>query len=195
VGNVVTVAPAVEPVTVAEVMRHCRIDSLTSDEQTDVETMIQAARERVEEVLWRALITQTRKQTLDEWPAGDQIDLDYPPLQSVTSITYVDTGGTEQTLSTDAYDVTTTDLYGRITLAHGYTWPTARDDADTIQITYVAGYGDAASDVPAMIRLAIKQIVADWWEHREPTLVGTISSQIPNMVLKALGPFRAYECV
>jgi uncharacterized phiE125 gp8 family phage protein len=196
VGNVVTVEPTAEPVTAAEVMRHARIEELVVDTTADVQLMITAARQRVEnEFLWRALITQTRKQTLDAWPADDTIELAYPPLQSVSGITYVDSNGATQTLSSSVYDMTTTGFLGKVTLAYAQTWPINRGDVDSIQVTYVAGYGDAASDVPAVIRLAIRQSVAHWLENREPIVMGTIVAKIPDVAQRTLDAYCARQLV
>ena len=52
-------------------------------------------------------------------------------------------------------------------LKDGYTWPDLEDDRPgAVEITYVAGYGDNASDVPEDLRTALRFILADWYENR-----------------------------
>ncbi len=210
-GSSVISGPAVEPVLYTAVVAHSRLPTPTPGEITQINLMITAAREKVEETLWRTLITQSRRQAMDHWPHRswhgslrpddpdfhnpNPIEPDYPPLQSVDSITYLDTAGDRQTVDSSIYDVTRLDLYGRITLADGQVWPTNRGDAESIQINYVAGYGDAASNVPAMIRLALLQIVANWWEFREEIITGTIVAKIPDVAMAALNPFIARRLV
>ena len=43
---------------------------------------------------------------------------------------------------------------------------------NAFEVAFTAGYGDEASDVPAPIRHALKLLVAHWFEHREPVVVG-----------------------
>ena len=74
--------PLTEPVSLAEVQRHLRIDVDT--ETPSLEVMLVAARQKVEAFLRRALISQTIQLTLDWGPAW--VELPRPPLQSVTSI-------------------------------------------------------------------------------------------------------------
>jgi hypothetical protein len=56
---VMTVAPAAEPIALAEAKAHLRIDS--DDEGALVEALIGAARMHVERALGLALVTQTRR--------------------------------------------------------------------------------------------------------------------------------------
>ena len=170
--------PGAEPVTLAEVKEHLRIDDTDSD---DVLTgLIKTAREYVEKITRRALISQTWDMFLDEWPDEKYIEVRYPPLQSVTSVTYTDSGGTVNTLSTEKYEVDTDSEPGRVTLKYGKSWP-----SDTlwpnnpIKVRYVAGYGSSGSDVPQAILTAIKMLVAHRFENREIVVVGQAVDEVP----------------
>jgi uncharacterized phiE125 gp8 family phage protein len=103
----------------------------------------------------RVLLTQTWDYTLDRFPcAGDRrgtLWLPYPPLSSVTSVKYIDMGGTLQTMSSADYVVDTSGVKGRITLAYQKYWPLTRDVASAVTVRFVAGYGDA-SQVPSASR-------------------------------------------
>ena len=76
--------PAVEPVSTAEAKLHLRVD--IDEDNTLIDAFVQTAREHVEDVTARAMITQTWEWYADAFPAGDRIELLLPPLQSVTSI-------------------------------------------------------------------------------------------------------------
>lgn len=181
-------APATEPVTTAELKSHLRVDS--TDEDTLIASLGTAARQYVEEQTRRALVTQTWVLKLDEFPESDgEILLPRPPLVSVSSVTYVDTAGSTQTLSSSVYSVDTTDTPGRITLAYDQTWPTVRDQRNAITVTYVAGYG-AASAVPDALKAAIKLLVGHWFTNREGVVTGTIATEIPMAVDALLAPYR-----
>lgn len=159
-------APAIEPVTVEEARLALRQD--IHDDDTLVAGLISAARSYAENVLRRALITQTWELVLDDWPSGNTIALPRPPLQSVTSLKYTDEDAVEHTLASASYTVDTDSVPGRLVLKDDYAWPT--DDlreAAAIRVRYVAGYGTEATDVPEMIRLAMRIFVGQLYENRE----------------------------
>ena len=57
-------------------------------------------------------------------------------------------------------------------------------------LVYVAGYGDAASDVPEDIRLAILRLIADYYEFREGVVSGVTAIELPEGVTNLLDPYR-----
>lgn len=149
--------------------------------------LIQAARQFAEQELNRKLITQTLDAYFDEFP--DEFSLF--PLQSVTSITYVDLDGVTQTLAATEYSVDKYSVPARITLAYGKSWPSVRDQANAVTVRFVAGYGDAA-DVPAGIRQWMLMRIATLYENRaEITIDGRGMVQLPqNFVDCLLDPYR-----
>jgi uncharacterized phiE125 gp8 family phage protein len=150
--------PTLEPVSVAELQSHCRIDD--PENHTELEGMIKAARQAIETAhIWRALINQTCVDKFDAF--GDLMGLRWPTVQSITSITYVDVDGATQTLSTDIYELAAIDGIGVVRLKYGQEWPSLYDHEDVVTVTYVAGYGTSPDDVPMPIRQAIL-IYANW---------------------------------
>lgn len=94
-GLVLVTAPALEPLERSDVKDHLRITA--TDEHDLLDAMIVAARRYAEDIgTHRQLLTATWRRTLDHFPAV--IELPRPPLQAVTSIKYVDSNGTIQTL-------------------------------------------------------------------------------------------------
>src|SRR4030067_2296692 len=69
----------------------------TSTDDTDIAMLITAARKMAETYTLHALVTQTWELVLDGFPTGG-IVVPMPPLQSVTSVKYIDTDGVQQTL-------------------------------------------------------------------------------------------------
>jgi len=169
-----TVEPASEPVTLAEAKTHLRVSDDTED--TYISGLITAARRYAEEITQRQIVSATWQMKLIYFWSGD-LWIPRPPLQSITSITYVDVDGVTQTLSSSIYTVDKGGKIGRVYLAYDQTWPTIRSRTDEIIITYVAGA--SVVNVPATMKHAIKLIVAHWFESREPVSIGNTVTPIP----------------
>lgn len=180
-------APTVEPVSTANAKIYARIDG--SDDDTLVASLIVAARQKVEQITRRALITQTWDLYLDAFPSGDII-VPKPPLQSVTSITYTDTAGDGQTWSSDEYTADTDSEPARIALAFGESYPDTQDVIKAVKVRFVAGYGDAATDVPDAIITAVKMLVTTWYDHRDTIIEGTSAMEVPGTVDALLSSYR-----
>lgn len=174
-------APASEPVTLAEAKAHLRVDS--SDEDALIGNLVKAAREYCELFTRRSFITTTWKLTLDKFP--DTVELARSPAQSVTSIKYIDDDGVQQTFASASYLVDAESEPGRVTPVYGGSWPSARSQMNAVEVTFKAGYGDAAASVPQSAKQAILMLVGHWFENRETTITGTIIAQVP-MAVKAL---------
>lgn len=175
-------APTTEPVSRTELKAHLRIDA--TDEDTYLDGLLLVARKRAENVTARAFVTQTWRTKYDCFP--EAFVLPRPKLQSVTSIQYLDGAGTTQTLSADAYQVDADGEPGRIIPAYGQAWPSTRSGAlNAATVTFVAGYGGNATDVPDELRHAIKLLAAHWYENREA--LGQVGSALPFAVDSLLG--------
>jgi uncharacterized phiE125 gp8 family phage protein len=161
----VTTDPSNEPVTLAEAKTRLKIDN--DDENTDITFMIQAAREAVEQRTNRSLITQSRTMKMDYFPGSDTITLLNGPIQSVTSVKYYNTSEVLTTMSASDYWV---DLYAdRLIIKNS--WPSVYDMPNAVEIIYVAGYGDNASDIPGPLKNAIYMTLAHIHGNREAVVV------------------------
>lgn len=158
----ITTEPAVEPLSLTDAKLNLRVDCTADDDL--ITALIVAARRSCEQYENRAYITQTI--TAKTFYLPWEIILPLPLLQSVTSVTYVDAAGDEQTLSSDLYDVDTYREPGRITRAYNQSYPSVRGDVNGVTIVYKAGYGDASTDVPQETIQAIQLMVAHLYENR-----------------------------
>lgn len=146
--------PSIEPVLIGELKEEGRISYADHDDL--LQTLIQESRMWVEEnELKQALVTQTVTEYFDRFDS-DGLELRWNPAQSITSVQYVDSNGTTQTLSADTYELGSVLGLSCVRLQYGQTWPTTRDHADAVIVTYVAGFGDSRLDVPLSIRSAVK---------------------------------------
>lgn len=144
--------PAVEPVSVAELIDSARVDDAAFNAQAAI--AIKALRKHAEARIGRALITQTMELVLDAFPIAD-IDLLLPNVQSIVSVKYIDTAGAEQTLAANQYALDASSTPAWLLPAWGTSWPETRDQANALRIQFVVGYGNAGSSVPEDIRLWI----------------------------------------
>lgn len=182
----VTTAPALEPVTLTEMKLDMRVDC--SDDDALITSLIVAARQACEDYEHRAYVTQTITAKLDYLPT--KIILPKPRLQSVTSVTYTDSGGDVQTLSSALYQVSTYREPGEVVIAYNANYPGNRDYTDSVTIVYKAGYGDAASNVPDITKTAIKLMCAHLYDNRS-ALTDTQMYELPFGV-KSLLNARAW---
>lgn len=184
-SNTVTVstAPASLPVFVSDAKKHLEIAESDKYHDNHICNLIEAAVECVENDSRISLVTQTLTQQLDAFPSTDYIELRRGPATSITSIQYVDTGGSTQTFSSSKYTLDANRLNGVIFLVYNESWPGTRGDRNAVTITYVAG--KAAVSVPMIAKQAVLLQVGNMFENREPILVGSISKEL-EMSYKSL---------
>lgn len=182
-GRVLITPPAELPVTLAEAKLAATAEG-TAHDSAFSDIWIPAAVSQAQSRTGRVFITQTWKLTLEAFPCG-AIPLPYPPLQSVSSIKYLDLDGVQQTLDTSEYQVINDELIGFVRPAYGKSWPSTRHYPGAIEIQFVAGYG-LAVDVPRDIKNWILMAVATWYRQREGVVVGNIVNALPRDFCVAL---------
>jgi len=163
--------PSGEPIVLADAKNHLGV-TISADD-TLISSKLTACRQFIEEQLGLALLTQTLVLRRERFPWGsEELLLPYPPLQSITSVEYVDSAGDTQSLTED--DDFLVDIYsspGRIVPVPGTVWPTTRAVPNAVTIEYIAGFGDASA-VPEILKQAILLILGDAYEHRETVIIG-----------------------
>lgn len=151
-------APAVEPLLLADVKTRLSISDTEDD--TDITAYIKAAREQAESYTGKAITTQTVEIALDAFPS--EIELLRGPVQSITSVKYLDTNGVEQTIDSANYTIDDYSPRTWLLRAAGYEWPSTYDAANAIKVRYVVGFGDAGTDVPEDIKTALLLAIGHW---------------------------------
>src|SRR5262245_28437849 len=190
--------PPVEPISLAEAKAHLRFDA--DDEDSTIEIYIRAAREYLEGpygFLGRALVTQSWRLTIDEFP-DNEIQILLPPLQSVTNIYYDDPEGNEQTVNPDLYYVDTASQPGWVVPIASSSWPTPLDAINAVRIDFVCGYPpdtgvsptDYTANIPEQLKQGMLLMIGNWFEHREDNVVGTVATALPNGAEFLFRPYR-----
>lgn len=173
-------APATTPVTLAEAK--AEIPVLHSDDDTRITRYINAATAHLDGykgVLGNAIVTQTWKLTLPEFE--DRMRLPLPPVQSLTSVTYLDADEASQTFSSVHLETDGVDTW--VALDTDASWPTTANRDDAVTITFVTGYGDDETAVPDDIRELILHMVCCWFN-------GVSQDEINKRVNMMMAPKR-----
>lgn len=184
-----------------------------SDEDALLEVMLKSAIKRVENEIKRKLINQTWDIFFDSFPSGSKkndhwwdgtregyigdllghtspMELPFKNISSVTSITYINSAGTENTFTPTNYNVDeATTNSGLIKLKYNKTWPTdTLKTLNAVKVRAVFGYGTGESDVPDDIQMAIMSLVAHMYEHR-----GDEAPKFPESAMMLLNPYLDFS--
>lgn len=184
--------PDDEPVYVTDVKSHARID--ISDDDFYISTLITAARKHIERMLNLAFITQTQVHYFERFPEDDApIVLGVHPVQSITSIAYVDENGASQTWGASNYQSDLRRTPPVIRPAYNVSYPSTRDDTlQAVTVTLSCGFGADGDYVPADLKLALLQTVAHWYERRESVemAIGGMLVEVPRLTRFILQPYK-----
>jgi uncharacterized phiE125 gp8 family phage protein len=182
--HMVTSPPAVEPVSVAELRAQVRL--VHTQEDALLEHYIKAARQHVEGLTRRALITQTLRVILDAWPAGRAVRLPVGPVQDVLSVSLLGGDGVPQPLSPGEWRFYRGSEPGSLRAQPG---AGPAEPVNGIEIEFVAGYGEDGSSVPGPLRQAILLLAAHWYENREAS-VDFGNGTMPQALDRLLSTYR-----
>lgn len=159
----VTTSPYQEPVSVSELKQHLRID--TGDEDSLLSGYIRAAREMIESDAEISLCPQTLTWRIDAFPAWE-IALRRPPVNSITSIVYLDADGTSQTLAASEYRFDGYSKPARLTPSYNNEWPDTYQVTNAVTIVASAGY-TSVSEVPQLAKQALMMLASHWFRNRD----------------------------
>jgi len=161
VTSIRTGEPGAEPVTLAELKQYLRLGHASEDEL--LSGLIRAAREDLERATGLALIEQDWRLVLDRLPSNGIVLLPRHPVREVTAITYYDADGAPHVVSSGDYQVDTISRPARVVITNRL------DGMRTInglEIDFTCGFGEAGPDVPDILRRAVVQLAAHWYEFR-----------------------------
>jgi uncharacterized phiE125 gp8 family phage protein len=174
--------PAVEPVSLSEMKAHLRLDHDGEDDL--VAGLVTAARQMVETAARRVLISQSWRVMLHAFPQSRFAPLPVSPVIAVDAVRVFDADGIATDLAPDGFETDSLSDPPRVWFVETPSPGRARHG---IAIDVRAGFGPAPHDVPATLRLAIKIVVARWFENR-----GDVVSEraLPFEALALIAPFQ-----
>lgn len=191
IGSVTT-----EPVSLATARLHLRLDTEGSPPSNPddalVTALITVAREAVENFTELTVAVNDFQMKLDYFPTAE-INLGTWPVNSITSVTYVDANGATQTISSADYALDTFSKPAQINLAYGKTWPMVRNQPNAVTVTFEAGYtGDTSpvsNEMPKALKQAMLLTITDLYENRG-ALGSKQNYEIPVMAQYLMAPYR-----
>jgi uncharacterized phiE125 gp8 family phage protein len=184
--HTIIVPPAAEPLTLAEVKAHLRLDSSIDDAL--LTSLITAARGYLEAESGLVLVTQTLRFYFDDWPAGGLIQLAIAPVQTLESVTVYDAAGHPQTVPLDGHVLDAASMPARLFLA---TQPPAGRPLNGIEIDVTAGFGNTGADVPDTLKRAMLMHVALMYELRGAIPSDMQPAAVPAGYDRLVSPWRA----
>lgn len=197
---IVVSKPAVPPLSVVQVKDILHIDY--DDDDIAVETALDAAVDKLERRCGRVFVQRTLEYRTDEFER--QIELPILPVQSVSSITYFDSTGVQQTLDPLTYIFISGGDNDSSVVISASEWP-SRDAVfkrpDAVRIQFAAGYApimpdmgdpDYVTNVPDGIKQAVSWLCGHFLSNRESVIVPSnrqVVQEVPDTVAEMIAPF------
>jgi uncharacterized phiE125 gp8 family phage protein len=172
--EVKVITPPVElPVTLDEVKNYIKVDFTDDDDL--INRLIKAVTMYAQLYTGLSFITQT----LDIYFTNTGCnELPYGPHQSIVAVSRVNYDGTEVILTDEEYSYSGF-LYYSLHCGYSFKLSSPWYDVNKMRATVIAGFGDA-SQVPDGIKVAILKEVAELYENRENTVIGTIIADLSS---------------
>ncbi len=174
--------PAVEPITLPEMKAYLRIDHEAEDDL--IAGLIKAARLMVECASRRVMIEQRWRVVMDHWPDGGKVVLPVAPLLAVDGIRVLDANGAATDIPAASIEADAANDPPSIVVSEA---PQPGKARNGIEIELRAGFGSTPDSVPATLKLAVKILVAHWFENRGD-VVG--QQHLPPEAMALVAPFQ-----
>lgn len=180
-----TTPPVAEPLTLAEVKAHLRLDG--GDEDALLVSLIKTARQFLERETGLCLIAQSWRLYLDRWPRDGIIRILKSPVQAVQSVTVYSFDGAPLQVSLEGHLLDGAGRPARLWLANT---PVTGRTVNGIEIDFAAGYGEAGTDVPDTLKRAMLIHMGHMFAFRGAISPDQQPAGIPEGYERLIGPFR-----
>ncbi len=178
-------APAAEPLSLAEAKAYLRVEHDADD--AVIGALIVAARTQVEALTRRALISQTWRFVYDAWPADGCVRLKMGPMQSVVALRVYNESGAAHAQDVESLVL---DKAALVIAAPPFALPLPGRSTAGIELDLRLGFGDSAGSVPETLRLALRMLVAHWYENRGLVAIGQSVAMMPSSVNALIASYR-----
>ncbi len=177
--------PAVEPITLAEVKAHLRLDA--NDEDALLAGLVRAARIHLESETGLCLIARSLRLYLDDWPEGRVIQIARGPVQAVETVTVYDALGAPVEIDVSGYVLDGAARPARLVLPARRA---AERAVNGIEIDFTAGFGESGAEVPDTLKRALLLHVAAMYELRGVLSLDAQPGAVPQGYDRLVAPYR-----
>ena len=179
-----TAQPAAEPLSLADLKAHLRVDG--SDEDGLLEGLIRTARDHLERTTALCLINRTMRLYADGWPETGPLELTRGPVVSVSGVTAYAGDGSASAVSLAGHVLDGEARPARL-------WLAARPDAvravHGIEVDFIAGFGETANDVPDGLKRALMTHAALMYEFRAHVPLDMQPAAVPEGYDRLVAPY------
>jgi uncharacterized phiE125 gp8 family phage protein len=177
-------APAVEPVTLADVKAHLRIGDAVEDAY--LTGLIRVARDHLERATGLLPITQSWRLALDGVAPDGVIQILKGPVQRIDAIRAYDAQGKPQALPLTGLAFERDCVPARLSTPVG---ALAGLGVNGVEVDFTAGFGATGNEVPDSIRRALLLHVAQMFEYRGAVTLADQPAVLPDGYDRLLAPF------
>ena len=176
-------APPIEPVSLDYAKTFLRVDN--DDEDVLIGDLIRAARERIEGLINSALITRPRRMRSARL-LGKNVFLNHGAVSAVSAVRLLG-GPAIVEIPTEVLSINLRCTPPLIALKTKASFASFDRAADTLEIDFIAGFGESTDTVPMPLRQAVLLLLAQSYEYRGQA---NPPPTIPMMVDALLMPYR-----
>jgi uncharacterized phiE125 gp8 family phage protein len=180
-----TTPPSAEPLALAEVKAHLRLDS--GEEDALLVSLIKTAREFIERETGLCLIAQSWRLYLDRWPRDGIIRILKSPVQAIQTVTVYSFDGAPLQVSLEGHLLDGAGRPARLWLKNT---PVTGRTVNGIEIDFAAGFGEAGTDVPDTLKRAMLIHVGHMFAFRGAISPDQQPASIPEGYERLIAPFR-----
>lgn len=177
--------PIAEPLALVEVKAHLRLDGDAEDAL--LTGLVKVAREHLERETGLCLMTQSWRLYRDDWPLGGVIPIARGPVQAIESVTVYDAEGVPGTASLADHLLDGVARPARLWLRNPL--PPGRP-INGIEIDFVAGFGETATEVPDTLKRAMLLHVAHMFAFRGDVALENQPASVPSGYERLIAPFQ-----
>ena len=170
--SILLTGPAIEPWSVEEAKSFLRAEN--DDDDAVIASLIAAARSHVEAMTHCALIAQTWRLVLDQWPHDGRIKPGRGPLRALTAARVYNSAGIATPIDVGTFVL---DKTAGVIVSSAWVLP-GRASAG-IELDIEIGFGTSATDVPDVLRHAVRTLAAHWYENRSLIAIGQSVAMMP----------------
>jgi uncharacterized phiE125 gp8 family phage protein len=171
------VPPALEPLSLAEAKAFLRVEH--DDDDAVIAALIAAARGQIEAQTRCVMMLQSWRLRIPQRPPQGRIRLRMAPLRSLLAARAVDGAGAPRPLDAAGFAV-----------EPGAGVIVAPPIAGALELDCEFGFGAQPSDVPELLRHAVRTLTAHWYENRGLAAIGSSVALLPGSVSAMIASFR-----